>query len=381
MGDCAMMKKASEGLAAAVRDKRYGVLVRALILRGDRAWPRPRAADVLAVVFGVALLCTPQPTHATPETSAMNASEPTATVSTAQPAVADEAPTPPGFTSHRVLFIDLNNAEAEIAQFRNELPQATQAIYVLPSLQRIDGAARLRVVRVHREIETLTAEASHCAPLTKLNRSECHRLWDRLAALERERAQLTGQMAGAELKADAIKTVTGAPIDIVVISGHYQRKFFRGELAEMTDHDLLAMAEAMPSAFREARTVILLGCDTGTPEALTTLFRRVFPKTPIIIGSELPAPTRDELNNLAFIREVIRAEPALHAATNREQIARIHAALYEQRWPVTILWNQQEFFSDDWEYFAAPERSYGLTIVPRESTAKARTVTRSSFRR
>ena len=263
---------------------------------------------------------------------------------------------------NNVLFFDLNNAEAEVAQFENELPIENRQLFLVPSLSRFDPERRKQILTLHRSTDGLTAKASTCAPLTRVNRASCHALWDELRDLEVRRELLTMKFDGAQALADA-RAIGDSVVDIVVISGHHQRKFFRGELAELHVDDLFAIAKAVPNAFNQARTVILLGCDTGTPQMLTQVFSKLFPAAELIVGSELPAPTRDEPRNLSFIRELLRHESRLHAASTADDITPIYQRLLAEQWPVTLLWKREHFFSDDWRYWESA--AHGLRVVPR----------------
>ena len=267
---------------------------------------------------------------------------------------------------NNVLFFDLNNAEAEVAQFESELPIENRQLFLVPSLSRFDPERRKKILALQRSADQLTAQASICAPLTQANRASCHALWDELRELEVRRESLTMKFDGRQALDDT-RLIGDSVVDIVVISGHHQRKFFRGELAELHVDDLFAIAKAVPNAFSQARTVILLGCDTGTPQMMAQVFTTLFPAAELIVGSELPAPTRDEPRNLSFIREVLRHESRLLASASPDDIAPIYQRLLAEQWPVTLLWKREYFFSDDWRYW---ERvAHGLRVMPRTSAS------------
>ena len=267
---------------------------------------------------------------------------------------------------NNILFFDLNNAEAEVAQFESELPSENRQLFLVPSLTRFDPERRKKILALHRSTDELIAKASSCAPLTQVNRASCHAVWDELRDLELRRESLTMKFDG-KLALDDTRMIGDSVVDIVVISGHHQRKFFRGELAELHVDDLFAIAKAVPNAFNQARTVILLGCDTGTPQMLTEVFGKLFPAAELIVGSELPAPTRDEPRNLSFIRELLRHESRLLSAAVPDDITPIYQRLLAERWPVTLLWKREYFFSDDWRYWESS--AHGLRVIPRISTS------------
>lgn len=276
--------------------------------------------------------------------------------------LADTASASQRAVRNNILFFDLNNAEAEVAQFENELPSENRQLFLVPSLSRFDPERRKKILALHRNTDELTAKASTCAPLTQVNRASCHAVWDELRDLEVRRELLTMKFDGKQALDDT-RIIGDSVVDIVVISGHHQRKFFRGELAELHVDDLFAIAKAVPHAFNQARTVILLGCDTGTPQMLTEVFGKLFPAAELIVGSELPAPTRDEPRNLSFIRELLRHESRLLAAAVPDDITPIFQRLLAERWPVTLLWKREYFFSDDWRYWESS--AHGLQVIPR----------------
>ncbi len=267
---------------------------------------------------------------------------------------------------NNVLFFDLNNAEAEVAQFESELPIENRQLFLVPSLSRFDPERRKKILALQRSADRLTSQASICAPLTQANRAGCHALWDELRDMEVRRELLTMKFDGRQALDDT-RLIGDSVVDIVVISGHHQRKFFRGELAELHIDDLFAIAKAIPNAFNQARTVILLGCDTGTPQMMAQVFTTLFPAAELIVGSELPAPTRDEPRNLSFIREVLRHESRLLAAASPDDIAPIYQRLLAEQWPVTLLWKREYFFSDDWRYWESV--AHGLRVMPRTSAS------------
>ena len=54
-------------------------------------------------------------------------------------------------------------------------------------------------------------------------------------------------------------------VDIVVISAHHSNGYFRGELAQLDVNDLIRIDAEFPALLGQVRTLILLGCETGTP--------------------------------------------------------------------------------------------------------------------
>ena len=245
-----------------------------------------------------------------------------------------------------VLFIDLNNADAEIRAARSALARDSQ-LFVIPSVTRLDARQRDSILDVQRRIVATTGQATECPPSRV---ADCRELWGSLQQLETERAALTRDY-GIEHMVEDLKQIPVEAInaiDVVVISGHHANGYFRGEIAQMEVNDLVRIDAEFPAMFGRVRTLILLGCDTGTPTLFSEVFGRLFPLTRLMIGSEDSAPTRDEARNLRFIASVMRHEASLQQTRRREDVARIHRLLLGESWPVAMLWDRQHYFSRGW---------------------------------
>jgi hypothetical protein len=244
-----------------------------------------------------------------------------------------------------VLFIDLNNAEDEVDAVLGGLTRKHTRLHVMPPATRFSDTHRNAILKTKAEFDKVNRKAERC---TLADRASCPPLWEKLRALEVERERLTGGY-GVQQLLDDLAPVGNVPMDIVVISGHHSGGFFRGEIAELQVSDLLRIDARYPALFRSTRTVILLGCETGTPEMFRGVFPVLFPAATVLIGAEDNAPTRSETRNLTFIDAVISAEPKLHAARDVEAVAKIHRSFLRHKWPATVLWRGQHFFAKRWQ--------------------------------
>ncbi len=266
-----------------------------------------------------------------------------------------------------VLFIDLNNAEAEINAVKSALPRDGSRVFTIPPSARFDATRRAEILAVQQRFDTTTRLATDCPPSRQ---ASCRGLWDSLRSIELEREKLTLRYAIEQMVEDINRITPEAlsTVDIVVISGHHSNGYFRGELAQLDVNDLIRIDAEFPALFGQVRTVILLGCDTGTPTMFAEMFARLFPLARLMIGSEDSAPTRDEARNLRFIRSLIRFEAPLQLARRNEEARRIHRQLLAEAWPVAMLWDRQYYFSrasSSWLGSAA-----GLRMTRSLSTAK-----------
>jgi hypothetical protein len=246
-----------------------------------------------------------------------------------------------------ILFIDLNNASAEIDAIRTSLDRDRDQLFVVPSLSKLDLPRRKAILKTTEQINALTTQSLDCA---KRGRVYCESLWSRLRLHDQERATLTGAYTTDDLIAD-IKTTVGeqTQIDVLMISGHHSGSYFRGELAALEANDLLRFDIELAQQFSATRSLLLLGCETGVPTLMSDLFIKALPSLQLIAGAEDNAPTRNESRNLQFIRQLMRSEAQL-AATKDVQVARqTYRALLNAAWPVSLLWQRSHFFSRDWQ--------------------------------
>lgn len=251
--------------------------------------------------------------------------------------------------ANTVLFIDLNNAAPEIAAVKAAMPKARDGsasrLIVVPSQRRFTPQHRAEILSVKQRFNTLHERALDCT--THAGPKHCLPIWTALQALEVERTKLTGDYGLKELSED-IRAEFGnnrVAADLVIISGHHSSGYFAGEIARLDMVDLMTLDLQFPDLLRHARSVLLLGCDTGTQSMLTEHFMPIFPAARLIIGADSPAPVRDNAANLRFIRAAVGAEERLANAPNAAEAKRRYSELRKQHWPVAIFWQQRHYFS------------------------------------
>lgn len=249
----------------------------------------------------------------------------------------------------RTLFIDLNNADPEIEAIRRGANGKPEEVVVVPSYERISRKARLAVIQAQRDVDRFTEEAQNCAVETLKSRA-CHSVYDRIRAAELRRLSLIRHYTTTDL-ADELKqaAVMGSqkPFDMVVISGHHELGFYRGELAEIEATQLHQLVKDLPRLFKPIKTVLMLGCGTGTHDNYASVLAPTFDGAPLIVAAEDNAPLRDEPRNIAFVRKVMEHRTALLEAKSAKQVAPVYAQLLAKNWPVSILWRHQLIFFKD----------------------------------
>lgn len=246
----------------------------------------------------------------------------------------------------RTLFIDFNNAENEIAVFKQSQQGVASEVVVVPSYQRITRKQRLHIVKVNEAIEAFTVKLQDCAVAAKRD-VKCDSYYDKIYSLEQEREKTTAYYSAEDLKKELLVLLddkNAVPFDMVVISGHHEQGFYRGELTDAKVKEFVDMMDESRALFSKVNTVVFLGCETGTKAVFQNTLLNMFPAVPVILASEDNAPTRNEARNLAYIRHVINIRPKLLAARTVKEVQPLFNSLLARNWPASLLWRQNVVF-------------------------------------
>ena len=253
----------------------------------------------------------------------------------------------------RTLFIDFNNAESEIAVFKQSQQGVASEVVVVPSYQRITRKQRLHILKTNEGIERYTVKVQDCAVAEKLEKKrdkKCDGYYDHIFALEQEREKTTGYYNAGDLKKELLALLedkNAVPFDMVVISGHHEQGFYRGELTDAKVKEFVDMMDESRALFSKVNTVVFLGCETGTKAVFQNTLLAMFPAVPVILASEDNAPTRNEARNLAYIRHVVSIRPKLLAAKTAKEVQPLYDSLLTKHWPASLLWRQNVVFFKD----------------------------------
>ena len=255
-------------------------------------------------------------------------------------------------SSARTLFIDFNNAESEIAVFKQTSQGVASEVVVVPSYTRIPRKQRLIVVKANAKIEKYTELVQDCA--VAVNRDKkCDTYYDRIREAEQEREKATGGYTAKDLEAELkalMADTKSPPFNMVVISGHHELGFYRGELTDAKVQEFIDMMDGSRKLYDNVNTVVFLGCDTGTKEVYQNTLTDMFPHVPVILASEDKAPTRNEARNLAYIKQVMTIRPKLLSAKSVREVQPLFQSLLSKQWPASLLWKQNfVFFKDSTE--------------------------------
>jgi hypothetical protein len=249
----------------------------------------------------------------------------------------------------RTLFIDFNNAEHEIAVFKQSQHGVSSEVVVVPSYQRISRKQRLHIVKVNEAIESYTLKLQDCAVAPKRH-AKCDGYYDKIYSLEQEREKTTGYYSAEDLKKELLALLedkNAVPFNMVVISGHHEQGFYRGELTDARVKEFVDMMDESRDLYNKVNTVVFLGCETGTKSVYKNTLQSMFPDVPVILASEDNAPTRNEARNLAYIRQVVSIRPKLLAAKTAKEVQPLFDSLLAKHWPASLLWRQNVVFFKD----------------------------------
>ena len=249
----------------------------------------------------------------------------------------------------RTLFIDFNNAESEIAVFKQSHQGVASEVVVVPSYQRITPKQRLHILKTNEAIERYTTKVQDCAVAVKKDK-RCDSYYDQIYALEQEREKTTAYYSAEDLKKELLALLedkNAVPFDMVVISGHHEQGFYRGELTDAKVKEFVDMMDESRALFSKVNTVVFLGCETGTKAVFQNTLLTMFPTVPVILASEDNAPTRNEARNLAYIRHVVSIRPKLLAAKTATEVQPLFNSLLAKNWPASLLWRQNVVFFKD----------------------------------
>jgi hypothetical protein len=251
--------------------------------------------------------------------------------------------------SARTLFIDFNNAESEIAVFKQSYQGVASEVVVVPSYQRITPKQRLHILKTNEAIERYTSKVQDCAVAVKKDK-RCDSYYDQIYTLEQEREKTTAYYSAEDLKKELLALLeekNAVPFDMVVISGHHEQGFYRGELTDAKVKEFVDMMDESRALFSKVNTVVFLGCETGTKAVFQNTLLNMFPAVPVILASEDNAPTRNEARNLAYIRHVVSIRPKLLAAKTATEVQPLYNSLLSKHWPASLLWRQNVVFFKD----------------------------------
>lgn len=256
----------------------------------------------------------------------------------------------------RTLFIDLNNADPEIAAVRQGAGGKAEEVVVIPSYERISKKERLGVLRAQKDVDKFTEEAQNCAVAVKKSKS-CQDVYERIRQAEQRREAFVRNYSTEDLEDELVQLAirdVNKPFDMVVISGHHEEGYYLGELAKIRAARLAEVVKSLPTLFKPIDTLLMLGCGTGTKENYSSVLAPMFPSIPVIVAAEDNAPLRDEPRNILFVRKVMDNRKALVSARTPKQIESVYGGLLAKNWPVSILWRQKlVFFKDSTEPLVA----------------------------
>ncbi len=238
-----------------------------------------------------------------------------------------------------VLFVDTNNAPLEIEAVQRSLAPG-EKLWVIPSRMRLPKAQRDQATHAAIETARLTEVAKDCATdPAKTSAAACESLGTDLRQSELERqAALAGYSSASLLDELNELAADGRRWRSVVVSGHHEKGYFSGELVSLSKSQMGQLLVAALNQTDGAPNLLLLGCDTLTPQALHNVLLPAVHGWDdlLIVGAEDLAPTKYEARNTAFVERALKRTPALHRVSSVQQLQREQRFLRNNDWPVAI---------------------------------------------
>lgn len=208
-----------------------------------------------------------------------------------------------------IVFVDLNNAPAEIETARQAAKARGEKLIVLPlEYTRYKDATR---EKINKKIEVLEIqERQICA--SNPNGREC----EKASELVRQQQDLMDKLpvpiyTVKELKTD-LSRLQG-PVTSVLLSGHDGNASISGEFGKVSADEFVA-------AFREfkgrtqVQSVYLLGCRSAVAETFAEVWQVAFPRAVFIAGYENIGYLRDNPMGSRFLKSVMQEEPNIIAS-------------------------------------------------------------------
>jgi hypothetical protein len=245
------------------------------------------------------------------------------------------------------LFIDFNNADSEIRSFSENRSTRSSNIVVLPSYYRISPNQRLAARKANETLERLVLQAQQCAIASGKKPKRCADVYLAIRKAELARISATGDYSLTDLKAELRSLLirnSSLRFDMLVVSGHHELGFYRGELSQATELEFVELVKLGEALFSKLNTVVLLGCGTGARSSYVNYLSPLFPQATLIVGAEDSAPTRDEARNLAFIRKLVASRESLLNSRTSKEVEPIFRSLLAENWPVSLLWRNNTLF-------------------------------------
>lgn len=220
-----------------------------------------------------------------------------------------------------IVFIDLNNVEAEIAVAKQEAARRGQKLIVLPVNRKAYITENKAALQVLRQLDRAHSRFDNCL---NSGRNNCSQFQNEIFALEEKYDSTPRLNYGAtELKKD----LESLKIDIstVMISGHDGEASFNGDFGSISSEDFLSVFNDFQGS-KNVRSVYLLGCHSVTAHTVGSVWKRSFPNAKLIAGYEHTGFLRENANGHNFIRRLLRnEEQILSSSTTTEALKKFRA--------------------------------------------------------
>lgn len=113
--------------------------------------------------------------------------------------------------------------------------------------------------------------------------------------------------------------ISKTPFSTFILSGHNGGGDINGDNGYISHEDVKIALEKNPLAKQNAKTIMLLGCNTSNPNQILK-WQEIFPNMSILAGYNGTAPAQDKEAGHSYIREILQKEDYLYRLADKEDL-------------------------------------------------------------
>ncbi len=227
-----------------------------------------------------------------------------------------------------ILFIDINNAQEEVAAAQEAARQRGEKLIVIPKL-RADVQERL----TKAENEVASAKRRERSACANSSSSECQEAKKavstanaRLKEIERSLPQLNAKNLKAVLSS---LSKQGTRFSSIIISGHDGNRLFYGLLGELNEREIEEAFSANPKLCENAQSLYLWGCYTATTDDFIRGWKSGCPNISMIAGYYGQSPLSSRPESGRHLKQLMLKEPELLQTRDKQKLQAIFNSLQD----------------------------------------------------
>lgn len=212
-----------------------------------------------------------------------------------------------------ILFLDLNDAPAEIAAARRAAAARGERVIVFPV---VAPEVRRRIQELRSVYERASSVRSACKENCESLQQQQNSAYNALQSVRNE-----NRMNGEKLKEEIGRLkAQNTTLTSIVISGHDGNGGFGGENGSLSEQQMAEALAAHPPMADSVRSLLLWGCYTATPASIEMQWKTPFPNLVAVAGFDGSAPGKDKLGAATYLEDFLKKEKQLTAMTDARQL-------------------------------------------------------------